>query len=149
MAGNSVFQQEQHTTCSRNQMFFSLLITKLNETSKIGLTNLLRTYLLPLRFQTPSTRTLSPVVFKDAADSLILFKEEGWTWSWWTTGCFRLKACSAAVISHHPVPSGCFRLAWECSYNSGLWLMSPSPALKACEAPESTEKEGWKALYTL
>lgn len=41
---------------------------------------------------------------------------------------FGLKACSAAVISHHPVPSGCFRLTRERYDNSGAGLVSPSAA---------------------
>lgn len=64
-------------------------------------------------------------------------------------GIFRLKACSAAVISHYPVSSGCFRLARESSFNSEERVISTSPALKAFKAPDSTESSKALQQYTL
>lgn len=58
-------------------------------------------------------------------------------------GLSKTKACSATVVSHHPAPSGCFRLAWEHSYNSGVGPASPSPA---CKTHDFAEVETWKGF---
>lgn len=75
-----------------------------------------------------------------------LFKEDGLMWSQLNEGTLRLKACSAALISHHPVPSGCCRLAWEQCYNSRVRLMSLSPQhWRHLKPPDSTGTDSWAA----
>lgn len=77
------------------------------------------------------------------------FTKAGWMLRWLNEEMFGLKACSAAVISHHPVPSGRFRLAWECSYNSGVGLGSPFAGSRTFEASDSPETESLNAQLCL
>lgn len=64
-----------------------------------------------------------------------------------TGGMFWLEACSATVISHHPVPSGCIRLAWECSYDSGRGHMLSSPAKQPHKPLIPLKHEAEEGLY--